>query len=78
MVHTILRLEGELRDDPSRDGMTAFSIALSKGNDSIVELILQSKVEPRVEMEALHKAFKTNEHNTSASVDHKYVLKNNA
>jgi ankyrin repeat protein len=66
MLYTILKLKGELRDDLSRDGTTVLSIALAKGNETIVELLLKSKVAPKSEMEALHKAYTTKDTNKSA------------
>ena len=53
MVSQILALDGEIRDDPSHDGTTAFSIALAKENNEIVQMLLQSKVEPKKDMETL-------------------------
>jgi hypothetical protein len=38
---------GIIKDDPSSDGTTAFSIALAKENVEIVDTLLQKKVEPK-------------------------------
>jgi ankyrin repeat protein len=56
LVRHIMSLEGDVRDDPSPDGTTAFSIALAKENYEIVKLFLDSEIEQKEDMKALHQA----------------------
>jgi hypothetical protein len=51
-------MNGFIRDDPSPDGTTAYVMALSKGNSRIEEMLRQSKMETKEEMEVLFKASK--------------------
>jgi hypothetical protein len=51
-------MEGDIRDDPSPDGTTAFAMACSKGNSGIIKMLRQSKIEKKEEMEVLLKASK--------------------
>jgi ankyrin repeat protein len=55
LVGQILALPGQVRDDPAPDGTTAFIIALAKGRDDIVKIIVDLNIEPREQMLALYR-----------------------
>lgn len=71
LVSFILSFDGAISDDPSPDGTTAFSMALSKGDNNcgIVEMIFKSKIEPKKDMEALLKASKESGPDPSQPID---------
>jgi ankyrin repeat protein len=56
IIHHILSLRGQIRDDECPDGTTAFVTAVAKNNDNIVRMLLESRLQPKNEMIALYAA----------------------